>query len=106
MLNPGPTANITTTPGSTDAGNGNRKITFQVKAVGGDLTLANVSVSPYLSIQVEDGLGNNMINATITENSEKTIVVIGAFTQGVKYSFTFIFTAGDSQITVPYDHTA
>ncbi|MHA1685702.1 MAG: type IV pilin [Candidatus Heimdallarchaeaceae archaeon] len=106
MLNPTPTANISASPGSVDLGDGTRKITFQVEAVSGDLTLTNVSVAPYISIQVQDGLGNNMINATITKNSQSTVVIIGAFTQGTKYSFTFIFTAGDSQITVPYEHTA
>lgn len=106
MLNPGAKATITADPNSVDLGDGTRKIVFHIKAVGGDLTLTNVSVVPYVALTVEDATGNNMINGVISDGSEKTVVVIGAFTQGTEYSFTFTFTSGDSDYTTTYSHTA
>ena len=107
MLNPAPTALITATPGSTDAGGGNRAIGVKIDALNGALNITGVQVTGVTGVTVLDSpTGASVIYDVIAKDGSMTIYIVGAFDIGTEYSITISFDSGGSSISSAFTHTA
>jgi FlaG/FlaF family flagellin (archaellin) len=107
MLNPAPTALLTVTPNSTDAGSGNRAIQVDVKALNGALNITGVDVTGVTGVTLLDSpTGSSVIYSVITQDGSMTIYIVGAFSVATEYSITINFESGVSSIAQSFTHTA
>jgi FlaG/FlaF family flagellin (archaellin) len=107
MLNPAPTALLTVTPNSTDAGSGNRAIQVDVKALNGALNITGVDVTGVTGVTLLDSpTGSSVIYSIITQDGSMTIYIVGAFSVATEYSITISFESGVSSIAQSFTHTA
>ncbi len=103
MLQPNIDATLIATPGSSDAGSGNRAIEINIKALGGALNITSVSVTDVTGVELLDApTGSSVIYTVIEENGQLTVYVVGAFSIGTAYDITLEFDA----ISKTINHTA
>ena len=107
MLNPAPTALITATTGSTDAGGGDRAIAVKIDALNGALNITGVEVTGLTGVTILDApAGVSVIYDVIPKDGSMTVYLVGAFNIGTEYSITISFESGGSSISSTFAHTA
>ena len=107
MLNPAPVALITVTPGSTDAGGGDRAIAVKIDAKNGALNITGVTVTGVAGVTVLDmPTGTSVIHEVVAQDGSMTVYIVGAFSVATEYSITISFESGGSTISSTFAHTA
>lgn len=107
MLNPAPTALITATPGSLEAGGSNRAIAVKIDALNGALNITGVDVTGLTGVTLLDAPeGSSVIFDVIAKDGSQTIYIVGAFAESTEYSIIITFESGGSEIASSFKHTA
>lgn len=107
MLNPAPVALITVTPGSTDAGGGDRAIAVKIDAKNGALNITGIAVTGVSGVTLLDlPEGTSVIYDVIAQDGSMTVYIVGAFSVATEYSITISFESGESSISSTFSHTA
>ncbi|MHA1345227.1 MAG: archaellin/type IV pilin N-terminal domain-containing protein [Candidatus Heimdallarchaeaceae archaeon] len=107
MLNPAPTALIIATPGSTDAGGGDRAIAVKIDALNGALNITGVEVTGVVGVTILDSpTGTSVVYEVVPQDGSMTVYIVGAFSVATEYSIIISFESGGSEISSAFTHTA